>query len=63
MANSILYLVCDSELFFTLAVFIQKEMHKNISKNSGPDSSDALHCLDTFLDTYIYTQMCVNFFK
>lgn len=42
--------------------FIQKEMHKNILENSGCDSHDALHCLDTFIES-IYTQMCVNFFK
>lgn len=38
-------------------------MHKNVLENSGPDTSNALHCLDTFIDTCIYTQTCINFFK
>lgn len=45
---------------FCLTGFIQKEMHKNVLENSGHDSSDTLHCLDTFVEC-IYTQICVIF--
>lgn len=41
--------------------FIQKELHRNIVEDSGHDSSDALPCLDTFIEC-IYTQKCVKFF-